>query len=250
MATFAGLRRSDARAADAARRRRRAGDRGLARAQSGVGRAADRPRPRRRLRDRGRHDVRRGGESPRACTVRTRPVWNHDEPWAEDVAEADAVLYVGVAGSGAIGLWRDLHAPIRRMWLLGSEGVAEAWLAREHGRLRRRAHPLLRRAARAFRLLRRTRRWRSSSTRSRPGGDREAGPSRGTRDEGPRLDARPLLDRRRRPHDHDGVRAAGRRRRRRSSGTSSLARELGGVGPAEAYPAAAGATGPARRRDR
>jgi hypothetical protein len=65
----------------------------------------------------------------RGLTVRTRPVWNHDEPWAEDVAEADAVLYVGVAGSGAIGLWRDLHGHDTGMWLLGSEGVAEEWLA-------------------------------------------------------------------------------------------------------------------------
>jgi len=65
----------------------------------------------------------------RGLTVRTRPVWNHDEPWAEDVGEADAVLYVGVAGSGAIGLWRDLHGHDPGMWLLGSEGVAEEWLA-------------------------------------------------------------------------------------------------------------------------
>jgi hypothetical protein len=62
-------------------------------------------------------------------TVRTRPVWNHDEPWAEDVGDTDAVLYVGVAGSGAIGLWRGLHAHDPSMWLLGSEGVAEEWLA-------------------------------------------------------------------------------------------------------------------------
>jgi branched-chain amino acid transport system substrate-binding protein len=61
--------------------------------------------------------------------VRTRPVWNHDERWAEDVGDADAVLYVGVAGSGAIGLWGDLHAHDLRMWLLGSEGVAQEWLA-------------------------------------------------------------------------------------------------------------------------
>jgi branched-chain amino acid transport system substrate-binding protein len=65
----------------------------------------------------------------RGLTVRTRPVWNHDEPWKADVADADAVLYVGVAGSGAIGLWRDLHSYDPRMWLLGSEGVAMDWLA-------------------------------------------------------------------------------------------------------------------------
>jgi branched-chain amino acid transport system substrate-binding protein len=65
----------------------------------------------------------------RGLTVRTRPIWNADEPWAEDVGDADAVLYVGVAGSGALGLWHDLHAHNPRMWLLGSEGVAEEWLA-------------------------------------------------------------------------------------------------------------------------
>jgi hypothetical protein len=29
-----------------------------------------------------------------------------------------------VAGSGAVGLWRDLHAIDARMWLLGTDGVA------------------------------------------------------------------------------------------------------------------------------
>jgi branched-chain amino acid transport system substrate-binding protein len=66
----------------------------------------------------------------RSLTVRTRPIWNADEPWVEDVGDADAFLYVGVAGSGALGLWRDLHAHNPSMWLLGSEGVAEEWLAR------------------------------------------------------------------------------------------------------------------------
>jgi branched-chain amino acid transport system substrate-binding protein len=66
----------------------------------------------------------------RRLTVRTRPIWNAGEPWAEDVGDADAFLYVGVAGSGALGLWRDLHGHNPSMWLLGSEGVAEEWLAR------------------------------------------------------------------------------------------------------------------------
>jgi branched-chain amino acid transport system substrate-binding protein len=44
---------------------------------------------------------------------------------------AQAVLYVGVAGSGAVGLWRDLHAIDSSLWLLGTEGVAVPWLARE-----------------------------------------------------------------------------------------------------------------------
>ena len=67
----------------------------------------------------------------RGIAARSRPVWDHDEPPAGDVADAQAVLYAGVAGSGAAGLWRDLHALDPRMWLLGTDGLAEAWLARE-----------------------------------------------------------------------------------------------------------------------
>ena len=63
--------------------------------------------------------------------VRSRPVWDHDEAPANDIDGAQAVLYAGVAGSGAAGLWRDLHAIDPALWLLGSEGVAEPWLARE-----------------------------------------------------------------------------------------------------------------------
>jgi branched-chain amino acid transport system substrate-binding protein len=65
----------------------------------------------------------------RGLTARTRPVWDQDEPWQDDVGDADAVLYVGVAGSGALGLWADLHRHDPSMWLLGSEGVAVDWLA-------------------------------------------------------------------------------------------------------------------------
>jgi branched-chain amino acid transport system substrate-binding protein len=67
----------------------------------------------------------------RGLVVRSRLVWNYDEPPADDIGDAQAVLYVGVAGSGAVGLWRELHAANTAMWLLGSEGVAESWLARE-----------------------------------------------------------------------------------------------------------------------
>jgi branched-chain amino acid transport system substrate-binding protein len=77
-----------------------------------------------------------GGMCARAAqeaglVVRSRPVWDHDEQWADDIGEAQAVLYVGVAGSGAAQLWHDLHAANPEMWLLGSDGVAVAWLARE-----------------------------------------------------------------------------------------------------------------------
>jgi hypothetical protein len=67
----------------------------------------------------------------RGVDVRSRPVWNHEESMDDDVNDAQAVLYVGVAGSGAVGLWRELHAINARMWLLGTDGVAAPWLARE-----------------------------------------------------------------------------------------------------------------------
>jgi branched-chain amino acid transport system substrate-binding protein len=67
----------------------------------------------------------------RGVAARTRPVWDHGEPLAPDVAGAQAVLYAGVAGSGAAGLWRDLHALDADLWLLGTDGVATARLARE-----------------------------------------------------------------------------------------------------------------------
>jgi branched-chain amino acid transport system substrate-binding protein len=67
----------------------------------------------------------------RGIVVRSRPVWDHDEAPAADIGEAQAVLYVGVAGSGAVGLWRELHAADPTLWLLGTEGVAEGWLAHE-----------------------------------------------------------------------------------------------------------------------
>ena len=63
--------------------------------------------------------------------VRRRPVWNWDEPPSYDLEGAGAVLYVGVAGSGAVDLWSTLHEADPSLWLLGSEGVAVPWLARE-----------------------------------------------------------------------------------------------------------------------
>jgi branched-chain amino acid transport system substrate-binding protein len=62
--------------------------------------------------------------------VRIRRVWDQEETPADDLGAAEAVAYVGVAGSGAKGLWHDLHAANPRLWLLGSEGVAADWLAR------------------------------------------------------------------------------------------------------------------------
>ena len=65
----------------------------------------------------------------RGVAVRARPVWNHDEDPADDLGGAQAVLYVGVAGSGAAGLWHELHEADPHLWLLGGEGIAEGWLA-------------------------------------------------------------------------------------------------------------------------
>lgn len=67
----------------------------------------------------------------RGLQVRIRPAWDHTEPPAADLAEAHAVLYVGVAGSGAVTLWHDLHSANPAAWLLGMDGVAEPWLAHE-----------------------------------------------------------------------------------------------------------------------
>ena len=67
----------------------------------------------------------------RGLAVRIRPVWDHDEEPVADLADAQAVLYVGVAGSGAVGLWHALHEANPDLWLLGSDGVAAPWLAHE-----------------------------------------------------------------------------------------------------------------------
>ena len=67
----------------------------------------------------------------RGVRARRRPVWNWDEPVSYDLEGAGAVIYVGVAGSGAVDMWSTLHEADSDLWLLGSEGVAVPWLARE-----------------------------------------------------------------------------------------------------------------------
>jgi branched-chain amino acid transport system substrate-binding protein len=65
----------------------------------------------------------------RGLDVRARPVWDEDEAMAADLDGAQAVLYAGVAGSGAVGLWDGLYALDRGLWLLGTDGVARPELA-------------------------------------------------------------------------------------------------------------------------
>jgi branched-chain amino acid transport system substrate-binding protein len=67
----------------------------------------------------------------RGLVVRSRPLWDQGEQRAEDLGEAQAVVYVGVAGSGVVALWHDLHAANPVLWLLGTDGVAVQRLARE-----------------------------------------------------------------------------------------------------------------------
>jgi branched-chain amino acid transport system substrate-binding protein len=67
----------------------------------------------------------------RGLAVRIRRVWDDDEDPVADLGDARAVLYVGVAGSGAVGLWHILHGANPELWLLGSDGVAQAWFARD-----------------------------------------------------------------------------------------------------------------------
>ena len=69
-------------------------------------------------------------EAARACGlgVRARPI---ADDGSEDADGAQALLYVGVAGSGVVALWQELHARDPRLWLLGSDGIAVDWLARE-----------------------------------------------------------------------------------------------------------------------
>jgi branched-chain amino acid transport system substrate-binding protein len=62
--------------------------------------------------------------------VGRRRVWDHEEAQAGDLAGVDAVLYVGVVGTGAAGLWHALHRLDPSLWLLGTDGLAIAGFAR------------------------------------------------------------------------------------------------------------------------
>jgi branched-chain amino acid transport system substrate-binding protein len=67
----------------------------------------------------------------RGLQVRIRRIWDHDEQPAADLQTAQAVLYVGVAGSGLRDLWARLHAANPDLWLLGTDGIEAPWFARE-----------------------------------------------------------------------------------------------------------------------
>ena len=158
------------------------------------------------------------------AAVRSRPVWDWDEDMAADIGDAQAVLYVGVAGSGAARLWDGLHALDARLWLLGTDGVADARLAREMGDGSGRADALLQHAPCALGVLR----LRGDGARAR--GDRGGRRSRrggagAALDARPRLRARALLARRPWAHDEHRVCGARSRGRRDRLGARVTARE-------------------------
>ena len=147
--------------------------------------------------------------------VRSRPVWDWDEDMAADIADAEAVLYVGVAGSGAVRLWEGLHALDERLLAAGHGRCGRPAAGPGARRRSGRADPLLQHPSRAVGVLR------LRGDGARAGRDRVRRRSRGNGARGavdarPRLRARPLLDRRARPHDQCLVRRArgGRRRDR------------------------------------
>jgi hypothetical protein len=63
--------------------------------------------------------------------ARAQAVWDDGTAIAGDVAGVDAVLYVGVAGSGALAMWGDLHRHGPALWLLATDGLAADWFARD-----------------------------------------------------------------------------------------------------------------------
>lgn len=64
-------------------------------------------------------------------STRIRPVWNEEEPSPGDLGDAEAVLYVGVAGPQTARLFDQLHALRPELRLLGSDGIAVPELARD-----------------------------------------------------------------------------------------------------------------------
>jgi branched-chain amino acid transport system substrate-binding protein len=72
-------------------------------------------------------------------SVRVQPVWD-DAPERADLADAEAVVYAGVAGPGIASFWESLHELDHGLWLLGTDGVAVPEVARELSRPRPREH--------------------------------------------------------------------------------------------------------------
>jgi hypothetical protein len=62
--------------------------------------------------------------------VRSRPVWDGRPP-PEELDGVEALVYAGVAGSGAAAGWNGLHRDHPQLWLVGTDGVATDDLAGE-----------------------------------------------------------------------------------------------------------------------
>ena len=65
----------------------------------------------------------------RELAVRLEPVWD-DEPGREELGDARAVVYAGVAGAQTASLFEILHALSPELWLAGTDGVAVPEVAR------------------------------------------------------------------------------------------------------------------------
>ena len=66
----------------------------------------------------------------RGLAVRHQPVWD-DPPERAELANAEAVVYAGVAGPSIASSWEALHELDPALWLIGTDGVALPQLARE-----------------------------------------------------------------------------------------------------------------------
>jgi branched-chain amino acid transport system substrate-binding protein len=65
----------------------------------------------------------------RGLAVRLEPVWDA-APTHEDIGDAEAVVYAGVAGPQTPSLFDALHSLDPELWLLGTDGLAAAEVAR------------------------------------------------------------------------------------------------------------------------